>query len=65
MVATAMPSHQEVSMFPLLSLGVGLTLMAPAMLHILRELPRIQLLPNPWTPLPLAMISGYPGKRQA
>lgn len=52
-------------MLPLLSLGVGLTLMAPAMLHILRELPRIQLLPNPWTPLPLAMISGYPGKRQA
>jgi len=49
-------------MFPLLSVALGLALLAPAMLHILRELPRIQIVPTPWTPLPLGMISGYPGQ---
>jgi len=51
-------------MFLLIWLGVGLALMALPTLYVLHNVPRIQVLPNPWTPLPLSMISGYPGKRQ-
>jgi hypothetical protein len=49
-------------MFPLIGIGVGLALMAPAVLHLLRDAPRIQILGTPWTPLPLHAISGYPGE---
>ena len=52
-------------MYPLLSLAVGLILMAPAALHVLRDMPRIKLLGTPWTPLPLYAISGYPGNTAA
>ena len=61
---SAILSDKEVPMVPLIGLGVSLALIAPAALYLLPDLPRIQILPNPWTPLPLSMISGYPGKRQ-
>jgi len=51
-------------MFLLIWFGSGCALMALALLYALSALPRIQILPNPWTPLPLSMISGYPGKRR-
>jgi hypothetical protein len=55
---------KEVPMFLLIWLGVGLALIALAALYALNDLPDIQVVPNPWTPLPLSMISGYPGKRR-
>ena len=51
-------------MFPLVGIGVGLALMAPAVLHMLRDVPRIQILGTPWTPLPLYAISGYQRRPQ-
>jgi hypothetical protein len=49
-------------MLPLVGIGVGLALMAPAVLHMLRDVPRIQILGTPWTPLPLYAISEYQRK---
>jgi hypothetical protein len=53
---------EEVPMFPLVGIGVGLALIAPAVLHVLRDVPRIHILGTPWTPLPLYAISGYVGQ---
>jgi len=64
MPMTAVYLDKEVPMFPLISLGIGFALIAPAIVHLLRDLPRIQILPTPWTPLPLWAISGYPRERQ-